>query len=84
MITFLLEEGSLGASAVWSFNYIKDGKSYNLDNQGATFSSVVQINSNKKLKGTFIGKLIYKDYDDNWEEIIEEVNLTSGSFDIFY
>jgi hypothetical protein len=82
---FNLDLGDVGADAIWYFTYKKDGEEYISWNQWANISSVVQTNNNKKIKGTFTGKLAYNYWDDNsQQEVVKEVNLTNGSFDISY
>lgn len=77
MIVFSLDEGDLGASAIWTFYYIKNGESYYHYN----LSSVVQTNSNKKLKGTFSGSVAKWSNEDQQNIYVQ---LTNGSFDISY
>lgn len=77
IITFRVDEGEVGADAIWDFRYTKNG-----DYHWATsFSAVVQTNTNKKIKGTFMAS-VYSTYDEEGQPIM--VNLTNGSFDISY
>ncbi len=84
IIVFSIVKGDTGSDALYNFKYEKNGTEYR-PNNGGFLTSIAQTNSNGRLKGTFIGKLIYRDYDyENWEEVIEEIELTNGSFDISY
>ncbi len=81
MITFYVDEGDVGAYTIWSFEYSKDATSFSTNGGDITFSSVVQTNSNGKLKGTFTGSL------SSWSNQNQEytyITTTNGSFDISY
>lgn len=86
IIVFTAEKGATGAGTIYSFSYYKNGNEHNIYATSDTFlTDVVQTNSNGKLKGTFIGKVGNAYWDnDNDELIIEEIELTNGSFDISY
>lgn len=85
MIIFSLEEGSLGASAIWGFRYTKSGTTYDYGysnhEESTSISSVINTNSNKKIKGNFEAVLA-SGFDENGNLI--KVILTNGSFDISY
>lgn len=85
MIILSLEEGSLGASAIWGFWYTKSGTTYSngysSSEESTSISSVISTNSNKKIKGTFEAVLA-SGFDENGNLI--KVVLTDGSFDISY
>lgn len=81
IITFRVDEGEVGAYTIWSFEYSKDATSFSTNGGDITFSSVVQTNSNGKLKGTFTGSL------SSWSNQNQEytyITTTNGSFDISY
>lgn len=82
MITFYVDEGDTGAYAIWSFDYTKNGVNYSTWQGGSTFSSVVQTNSNGKLKGTFTGSLLGDWSNENQE--YTTIQTTNGSFNISY
>lgn len=78
MIMFGVDEGELGGLAVWGFEYEKNGVDYDDDDDNV--SSVVEINSNGMLKGTFAGTISGNDDEGN----PVEVHFTDGSFKIFH
>ncbi|NBL64904.1 hypothetical protein GV828_06790 [Flavobacterium sp. NST-5] len=70
VIMFGVEMGDVGADATFSFRYLNGTNQY-FDN--GELSSVVQTNSNNKLKGNFSGRLSGSG---------NTVDLTEGSYDI--
>lgn len=69
VITFSLEQGDLGANAIWSMNYVKDGVNY----YGSSLTAIVQTNNSNTLKGTFSG---------TFEGGADPLTVTNGSFNI--
>lgn len=85
IIRFTVQKAVTGSNVLYGFVYVKNGKEYDPHyGENSFLTSIVQTNSNDKLKGTFIGKLGHFYYDSNGNFLTEEIELTDGSFDISY
>lgn len=82
MITFSIQKGDVGADAIYNFEYVKDGKTYNSYNsEGFSFSTITQTNSNNKIVGTFSGGL------SSWNNetgVYDVATTSAGTFNITY
>lgn len=65
-----LNKGQTGGNVISNFKYSKNGVGY-----PTTFTTIVSINSDNHLKGTFSGTIAGNN---------ETITVTEGSFDIFY
>lgn len=75
-IEFNLEQDVAGSETIYFF-YLFDSLEYDTDHTGAAFNTLVTVNSNKRIIGTFSGTLA--DVDNS-----TTVEITNGSFDITY
>ncbi|MDD2985460.1 hypothetical protein [Flavobacterium sp.] len=77
IITFIVDKGDLGANAIYSFNYTKDGAFY----YNTTISTNVTTNNDsKKLIGNFSGTMT--SFSGTGEGV--ELVFTNGTFNIQY
>lgn len=83
IITFSLYESDLGANQA-QFGYKSDNTDYysaSINDETYDITSIVEINSNNRLKGTFSGRLITQ---DNGLGQFETATFTNGKFDVTY
>ena len=73
IITFTIDAGDVGADAVWEFDYSSGNTFY----RSGSMSSVVQVNSDNRLKGNFSGTMTNFGTE-------ETITFADGSFDITY
>ena len=79
IITFYVYENNLGADKANGFKYKLNNKEFDsmgINEDDFSITSIVEINSNNRLKGTFSGRLITNGY--------EVANFTNGTFDITF
>ena len=76
VISFGVEAGNVGTYATYDFRYANGTNTFSDSGQ---LNSVVQINSNNKLKGNFSGSMT-----NHSSSTQENVNFSEGSYDISY
>ena len=82
IITFELGKGDVGTNVIYSFEYVKNGKTYNSYNSSSqAFASITQANSNNKITGTFSGGLSFWNNDT---QAYESVTTSEGTFNVSY
>ncbi|KGO92229.1 hypothetical protein [Flavobacterium subsaxonicum] len=85
-LSFNLWQNDLGSEAVEYFTYVNGSKMYSdgwsTNNTNPQVNSIVQTNSNNKLKGSFSGTVARMATMEG--ETDEVINLTDGTFEAIY
>ena len=80
-VTFITDKGVLGADAIYSFEYYKNGQIYYSSGGGSFAANVTTNNTSKKLIGSFSGIL---NGNDSTTGNPITVSLTNGTFNVQY